>query len=255
MSLTRALARIPSTTLLGGIVRRLFRFFPRRPVEGIRTGPLRGRRWIVASGVNGYWLDTYETEMQAAIARIVAPGGVFFDVGAHAGYYSLLASQLVGAEGRVVAFEPDARNLGYLTEHLRLNNAGNVTVVEAAVADASGAAQFAAEESSFGGALSAAGSATVDTVTIDRLMDAGTVSPPTYLKIDVEGAEFRVICGARKVLRTARPTVFLATHTPAVERLCLEALATLGYTVRPVARDAWLCVPPPAPGQSRRARG
>lgn len=202
----------------------------------------------MASGVHGYWLGTYEVEMRSAVARVVAPGGVFFDIGAHAGYYSLLASQLVGATGRVVAFEPDTRNLGYLKEHLRLNDAGNVTVVAAAAADVPGTARFAAEPDGFGGALSTAGSADVATVAIDRLVETGALPAPNYLKVDVEGAEFQVLCGARRVLRTARPTVFLATHTPAAERLCLGSLAALGYTIRPVDRDAWLCVPPPAAG-------
>ena len=244
MTFAQRLARIPSTTVLGSIARRLFRLVRRRrPIETIQRGPLRGRRWVVASGVDGYWLGTYEREMQAAIAGSVAANAVFFDVGAHAGYYSLLASQLVGAAGRVVAFEPDARNIDRLTQHLRLNDAANVSVVEAAVADVAGAARFAPEASGFGGALSPTGSAMVTTVTIDALVDIGALPAPAYLKVDVEGAEFRVICGARKVLRTVRPTVFLATHTPPVERQCLDAFESLRYTVRPIMRDAWLCTP------------
>lgn len=238
----RVLARIPSTTFLGGLVRRLFRLIPRRSVENIRGGPLTGRKWIVASGVDGYWLGTYEVEMQTTIARIVRPGGVVFDVGAHAGYYTLLASQLVGATGRVVAFEPEARNLGYLEEHLRLNDVRNVRVVEAAVADAAGTAPFATESSGFGGALSEAGSATVTTVTIDGLVDAGTLPAPHYLKVDVEGAELRVLRGAAKVLRTSRPTIFLAVHTSEMARLCRETLTQLGYSLQPITHDTWLCV-------------
>jgi FkbM family methyltransferase len=248
MGLARILARIPSTTFLGSVARIPLRLIPRGTVAPILRGPLRGRKWIVGSGVHGYWWGTYEPEMQSAVRRTVTRGAVFFDVGAHAGYYSLLASRLVTATGRVVAFEPDTRNLGYLKEHLRLNRAGNVTVIQAAVADASGTEHFAAEQSGFGGALSGVGSVTVTTATINGLVGAGTVPTPAYLKIDVEGAEFRVLCGARKVLRSAQPTIFLAVHTPAVERLCGDALATLGYVLRPITRDAWLCVPPSTRG-------
>lgn len=248
MSLTGLLARLPPTSLLGGVVRRLFRLVPRRPVEPVRNGALRGYKWIVASGVDGYWLGTYEPEMGDAVARAVAANGVFFDVGAHAGYYSLLASRLVGANGRVVAFEPDPRSIGYLKQHLQLNDASNVSVVEAAVADVAGAAKFAPEAGGSGGALSPTGTAMVTTVTIDALVDIGALPAPNYLKINAEGAEFRVICGARKVLRTIRPTVFLATHNPAVERQCLSALESLRYAVRPITGDAWLCVPLTAQG-------
>jgi FkbM family methyltransferase len=246
MPLTRVLARIPSTTLLGKMARLPFRFIRPDSVMTVLTGPLGGRRWIVGSGVHSNWLGIYEAEMQRAITRTVRPGAVFLDIGAQAGYYSLLASRLVSETGRVVAFEPDARNLGYLKEHVRLNEAGNVTVVEAAASDASGTARFAAESSGFSGTLSGTGSAIVQTVTIDGLIEAGTVPAPNYIKIDVEGAEFRVLCGARRVLKAARPTLFLAVHNPAVERLCRDALATLGYVVRPISRDAWLCVAPSA---------
>ena len=119
-----------------------------------------------------------------------------------------------------------------------------MTVIEAAVADAAGTARFAAERSGFGGALAAEGSVTVKTVTIDELAEAGTVPAPNYVKIDVEGAEFRVLCGARRVLKAAHPTIFLAAHTPAVERLCRDALTTLGYVAQPISRDTWLCVVP-----------
>jgi len=240
---TRILARIPSSTFLGRVARLPLRFIPQRPVETIRSGPLRGHHWVVASGVHGYWLGTYEGEMQYAVAHTVAPGGVFFDVGAHAGYYSLLAAALVTAAGRVAAFEPDARNIGHLKEHLRLNDAGNVAVIEAAVADRSGHARFAPEASGFGGALSETGAIDVATVSLDDLVDAGRLPAPHYLKIDVEGAEFRVLRGARKILEAVRPTIFLAVHDSEAAALCQGALTALGYAIRPIARDALVCMP------------
>jgi FkbM family methyltransferase len=240
------LARIPSTTVLGKIARLPLRLIPRRSVLPILTGPLRGRQWIVASGVHGHWLGTYEAELQRAITKSVTAGGVFFDIGAHAGYYSLLASSLVGPAGRVVAFEPDTDNLAHLRRHLRLNGARNVTVITAAVADRAGTARFAAERSGFGGALSKDGSRSVRTVTLDGLVSAGTVPAPDYLKIDVEGAELRVLRGGAKVIRASRPIIFLAVHTPELARLCGKMLTALGYNVRPIIRDAWLCTGVPA---------
>ena len=60
---------------------------------------------------------------------------VVFDIGANTGFYTLLASVLVGPQGRVFAFEPVPLNLRYLNEHLRLNNIKNVSVIDAAVAE------------------------------------------------------------------------------------------------------------------------
>lgn len=76
--------------------------------------------------------------MQSAFLRIVPPDGTVYDVGAHAGFFTLLASQLVGPGGRVVAFEPDPGNRSYLERHIRLNRVGNVTIVDAAVSDRTG---------------------------------------------------------------------------------------------------------------------
>lgn len=242
----RKLAGISSTTVLGRIVRLPLRLIPPQSILPILTGPLRGRRWIVASGVHGYWLGTYEAALQHAITQRVTPGGVFFDVGAHAGYYSLLASRLLGPGGRVVAFEPDTRNIAHLRRHLRLNRIKNVTIVKAAVADRTGTARFARERSGFGGALSNAGSRTVATVTLDGLISAGKLPAPNYLKIDVEGAELRVLRGAAKILSASRPIIFLAVHTPEMERRCGKTLAALGYRLRPIMRDGWLCTTAPA---------
>ena len=65
-----------------------------------------------------------------------------FDIGAHAGYYTLIASKLVGGSGHVVAFEPAPRNLRYLRRHLSLNHVSNVTVLEVAVSDRAGVGRF-----------------------------------------------------------------------------------------------------------------
>src|SRR3569832_897765 len=65
--------------------------------------------------------------------ELITPGMVVIDVGANIGYFSLLASTLVGAEGSVHAFEPDPLNCKFLRKNVRLNRAANVKVVQAAL--------------------------------------------------------------------------------------------------------------------------
>ena len=72
----------------------------------IWQGRLKGKRWIVGSGASGYWRGSYEYENQLVFVRMVARGSTVFDVGAHVGFYTLLASVVVGPAGRVFAFEP-----------------------------------------------------------------------------------------------------------------------------------------------------
>src|SRR5215472_4923617 len=60
-------------------------------------------------GVKLYQYGFFEEGLTRALIKMLPPGGVFIDIGAHVGYYTLLASLLVGSKGHVVAFEPTPR--------------------------------------------------------------------------------------------------------------------------------------------------
>src|SRR5581483_1847479 len=131
-------------------VRKILRRIPPETVLPVLTGPLRGTRWIVGASRNAYWLGTYERSKCKVFAAAIAEGDVVYDVGAHVGYYTLLASKLVGARGHVYAFEPLPANLEFLERHLKLNQITNVTVVPAAVSDATGLVQQHDETARYG---------------------------------------------------------------------------------------------------------
>jgi FkbM family methyltransferase len=158
-------------------------------VVPILRGKLRGKRWVVGSGIHRCWLGFYEYEKQQVIAREVRPGSVFYDVGAHVSFYTLLASSLVG-HGKVFAFEPVPRNVAFLRKHLALNRVSNVEVLEVAVSDTHGRARFQIEPTGFMGHLSNEGGIGVLTTTLDSLIQEGRILPPSYIKMDIEGAEW-----------------------------------------------------------------
>ena len=114
------------------------RLIPRKMVVPIIQGPLRGKRWVVGSSTHGCWLGSYEYVKSRLRERHVRSGDPVYDIGAHVGFYTLLASVLVGPTGRVVAFEPFPRNLAYLRKHLALNHVRNAVVIEGAVYDHEG---------------------------------------------------------------------------------------------------------------------
>ncbi len=153
------------------------------------------------------------------------------------GFYTLLASELVGPAGKVFAFKPVPRNLSYLKEHLRLNSAANVSVIEAAVTDGCGSACFDESPGSMMGHIAAKGRLVVDTVSLDRLIEEGRIPTPDYIKIDVEGAEMMVLSGAESILAEARPCLFLATHGRDVHGQCCSLLRALNYTLRPIGEE------------------
>lgn len=228
---------------MDSILRRTGRFvfgslLPRRPYR-VLSGPLSGAKFVLGSlsgdgGGASVYFNQMESEQTDRFVRELKPGQVFFDVGANVGYYSILASRLVGRTGKVVAFEPVVRNISYLQRHVELNNAENVRILPFAVSAESGLLSFSTGPNSAMGSIDAGGGGDmlVSAVTLDEI--AGLMGiKPDLLKIDVEGAEMDVFAGAEKVL-ASKPKIFLSTHSPELRQSCLDHLSSLGYKVEPL---------------------
>lgn len=127
---------------IGKLLRLPLRLIPPGAKVPVLQGRLRGKTWIVEASIHGCWLGSFEYDKRRVMEKLVKEGSVVFDLGAHVGFYTLLASVLVGPRGQVFAFEPVSRNLFFLKEHLRLNRVANVTVMEVAVSDRSGEVAF-----------------------------------------------------------------------------------------------------------------
>ena len=201
----------------------------------VMRGGLSGMRWNARSGgkLLRVLLGTYEKEQTAFFEQLLQPGAVLFDVGAHVGYYSLLSSRLVGAQGRVVAFEAMPRNARFLRHHLEANRCANVEVIEGAVSDRAGTARFGKGTGTGTGRLSDAGEFEVRTMTLDDVA-AQRGLLPDFIKIDVEGAEERVLDGAARILGEKKPVLFLSTHGAEIHARCCARLEALGYALSPI---------------------
>jgi FkbM family methyltransferase len=228
------LSAIDYKSRLGKLLRLPLQIIPAEAQIPILQGRLRGKRWIVGSGQHGCWLGSYEYQKSHLFAQMIKPGSVVYDVGAHVGWYTLLAAVVVGETGQVFAFEPAPLNMQYLREHLRINNISNVTAVEAAVANDVGFTRFAGETGGYTGCLAEQGHQQVAVTTLDKLTQGRQAPHPDFIKIDVEGAELRVLEGAEKTLNTTHPTIFLATHGADVHQACCDFLRNLGYRLSPI---------------------
>ena len=222
--------------VIGYLLALPFRLIPKTAQVRIIQGPLRGKRWIVGSGMHGWWLGSYEHEKQLRLQAAVRPGHVFYDVGANVGFYSLLGSVLTGASGKVYSFEPVESNLCFLREHLNLNHVSNCTILQAAVSSSDGYAEFEAGPSPQMGRLAHAkdNTMTVRTIAIDSLVARAELPPPDVIKCDIEGGEYDALIGARQTLERFHPTVFLATHGPEVHEACCRELLDLKYRLTPL---------------------
>lgn len=105
------ISAVPHDSLVGRLLRWPLRFIPPELVVPILQGKLKGRKWVVGSSKHGCWLGSYEYHKRRLFEQLIRPGDTVFDIGAHVGFYTLLASILTGPAGRVFAFEPLPRNL------------------------------------------------------------------------------------------------------------------------------------------------
>lgn len=223
---------ISRESIVGKLLRFPLRAIPRQAQVPILQGPLRGKKWLVGSGDHGCWLGSYEWAKQKQFARAIERGDVVWDLGANVGFFSLLASLLVGPEGRVFSFEPVPRNLAFLRRHLELNAVTNCSVLDVAVHSTDAFAGFDTKPGSVGGHLTnddSQTSFTVRTVTLAGLVASGKISPPNVVKCDIEGSEYDALLGAESVLREYGPTIFIETHGNHVHQQCCRLLEDLNY--------------------------
>lgn len=202
----------------------------------IVSGDLRGAHWLPASGGKTLriFLGTYERPQTSMFQKSIGCGDVVFDIGASLGYYTLLSSRLVGRPGRVVAFEPDPRNVAFLRRHVWINRAFNTTVHQAAIGNCDGAGRFSTGTGTGTGRLDERGKIPVRLHRLDDIV-ADEACQPTHLKIDVEGAELQVLQGAQATLRKYRPIIFLSTHGSRKHASCCQLLAEMNYRMDAIA--------------------
>lgn len=223
---------ISKKSFIGKVLRFPLRFIPKNARLPILQGKAKGLWWIVGSSIHSCWLGSYECEQRKLLEKHIAEGSVFFDVGAHVGFYALLASRIVGPRGKVIAFEPLQRNIFYLKKHIEMNNIENVTIIEAAVSNHCGVGLFKEGISSGMGALHPEGDCTIKVISLDEAIDSKLVPVPDNIKIDVEGNELEALLGARSLLRDNHPNIFLETHSEDLHMKCRDLLESYGYEIQ-----------------------
>jgi FkbM family methyltransferase len=157
------------------------------------------------------------------IAEALHPGDVFFDVGAHQGWMSMIAARQTGRTGKVVAFEPSASLVEFLSYHKRMNRLSQLDIVPKAVSNTDGTGIpffLVGNGNSFMNSLFGTNPPLppqgkslieIETITLDTFSrQSGLI--PQLIKVDTEGAELWVCEGAKHLLATHHPALILATH-------------------------------------------
>jgi FkbM family methyltransferase len=198
----------------------------RASVRGVRlSGYLRHRAFLAS-------LAHYENASLTCFEQVLRPGAIVVDGGAHVGLFTLVAALRLTDSGHVYAFEPDPYNFRALAHNVRVAKARNVTLVNAALSDTTGIAEFHASSGTIAGSLVAKSyvhdrhRVRVNTTTIDSWLP-DPQSRSVVIKLDVEGTEPRALAGGARVLRDAEHVALLFEQNPqALEDAGLERDAT-----------------------------
>jgi FkbM family methyltransferase len=193
----------------------------------------------------------YEPGSSSVLLEVLRPGDTFIDIGAHIGYFTMLASRLVGPTGHVYCFEPEVNNHYRLLNHLQINQMTNVLPFNWAMSNSTGIVNLHTCPGNDGGHGLADVDARYDpeerarvtlqptfAIPLDSLFSSVQPGAVKAIKLDTEGFELQVLQGMRKLLDTAKvPIVIceinhsLLPHVGVTEQQIRDFMLELGYTI------------------------
>ena len=198
--------------------------------------------WTWCCGILG---DPSERILTRFLIKNIREGDVFLDVGSNCGFYAVLAGVLTGEKGSVHAFEPTQN----IFKMLEKNTKGfkNVFLVDAAISDKSGEAEFflnplyTVANSLVIKPAAAYTTAKVKVTTLDNYCYAHNVKP-TFIKLDIEGAEMAAVLGGQRILTETSPIISLEIldQPSGADFSAAEKLVGLGYVPHKLLPNAQL---------------
>ncbi len=213
------------------------------PAPIVETPTLRLKR--VREGLLWYFkhdafigasIDRYGefSALESALFRqFIQPGWTVLDVGANIGAHTVELARMVGADGLVLAFEPQRLVHQVLCANLAANDIGNVIAMQAALGAQPG--RVSIERPNYGAPRNFGGISLLDDATPQSepvpvtTIDALALSACHFIKIDVEGMEVEVLRGASRVLQRFRPLLYLENDRDAQSEMLIALLLDAGY--------------------------
>ena len=156
----------------------------------------------------------------------ISKGDTFIDIGANNGEVSLKAAREVGNSGRVIAFEPNPKNIIRFNKNIAMNSFNNITLVELGVGNEEGKFQLnndTPENLGMGwidnsSAQNSDSLVTINVTTLDDYLMGMELDSVNFIKIDVEGFEINVLKGAKKIIEKFKPSLFIEVENTLLNR-------------------------------------
>jgi FkbM family methyltransferase len=150
----------------------------------------------------------YEPEMRETLEKLIQEQDTFIDLGGNEGFFSVVASKLTGPSGRVICIEPQQRLQKVLRQNFKQNGAENVEIVCSLIGDEEGHAELYESPDTNSGSSSRyqvtrypLPRQKVGQTTLVRLFEELNIARVRLIKIDIEGAEYEAIFGARQLFQ------------------------------------------------------
>jgi FkbM family methyltransferase len=191
-------------------------------------GILSGLRLDCFTSEKYFWMGAdYERELVPLIHEALSVVSVAYDIGAHAGFWSLVFASLCPA-GQIFAFEPDPANRARL--EVNAAQLPNICVLPCAVSDRAGTVRF--EQGSSTSHAIENGGIEVRTIALDSC----ELPTPGFIKMDIEGHGALALAGAKATIARGHPTILAEIHNRE-EQEALEDLRALGYELQLVGTN------------------
>ena len=219
-----------------------FNLFDNTNVSAIYDGDvlidLHLKDWVQ---IQIYFLDYFDLRGIKYLKSILKEGSTFIDIGANIGSYSLVASKLVGDNGKVFAFEPVDKIFTSLKKTISNNSIYNIDLIKKIVTNKVSEFNIYISDDSNSGRSTILENEemekfeVVESITLDKFIEEVNIDRIDFIKIDVEGAELSVLEGMKNVLTKFRPILFIEispdikSNQGAQENSITDFLSALGY--------------------------
>ena len=221
---------------------------------------IAGHQVLVRDGLNWFWggahtddalgFSNHEWYLKPVFQQLLPEGGVFLDVGAQVGHWSL---RMASRASRVIAVEPNPFSVTVLRRNIALNGIANIKVAEVAAWDDRTVLYFprGPAESRCGGLqLHEDGDIPVIAVPLDELPVLAIEPVISLVKLDVEGADLHALRGMQETLARCQPDLLIELHEGYAREEMNALLSDLGYQWQELPPEARLVAWPK--GQTER---
>ena len=191
--------------------------------------------------------DVYKEFVEApgihALARRIPPQTWVVDIGANIGFFTERFAKWASGDGRVIAVEPDAHNVRLLKQRLARRAITSVDIHQAAAAEFNGTIFLQHNPDHPGDHRISDRGEVVACITIDDVVERAGNPIVSFIKIDTQGSERRVLQGAKKTLQRCRPALFIEVDDRALRQFgttaveLLAELASLEYRFYQISRS------------------